>query len=237
MSLMLTEIMDELKALGKDQLKKNYMGQGAIEPLFGVATGAMKPILKRVGKNQTLAEELFATENYDAMYLAGMIAEPKKMTSEDFTRWIERAYFHMISDFVVSVTLAETDIAQEVADGFIDSGVDLTMSGGWSCYEWLLGSRKDEEFDSNKLQKLLRRVEETIHTQPHYTKQSMNRFVIAVGVSYTPLHDEAMLSAERMGNVTVLKNGKSIFLNNALERIQSEVSKGRFGFKRKHVRC
>ncbi len=88
-----------------------------------MATGAMKPIVKRVGKNQTLA------------------------------------------------------------DGFIDSSVDLTMSGGWSCHEWLLGSKKDEEYDSNKLQKLLRWVEESMHTQSDYTKQSMNRFVIAVGVS------------------------------------------------------
>jgi len=40
-----------------------------------------------------LAEQPYATGNYDAMYLAGMIAEPKKMTEEDFNRWIEGAYF------------------------------------------------------------------------------------------------------------------------------------------------
>jgi hypothetical protein len=56
------------------------------------------------------------------MYLAGMLAEPKKMTEEDLHRWIEGAYFYMISDFIVAVTLSETDIAFTVADRFIDSG-------------------------------------------------------------------------------------------------------------------
>lgn len=36
-------ILAELESLGSERLKKNYIGQGAHEPLFGVATGAMKP--------------------------------------------------------------------------------------------------------------------------------------------------------------------------------------------------
>ena len=39
----------------------------------------------------------------------------------------------MISDFIVAVTLAETDIAFSVADRWIDSGKELTMSSGWNC--------------------------------------------------------------------------------------------------------
>lgn len=33
------------------------------------------------------------------------------MTEENFDRWMDEAYFYMLSDFVVAVTLAETDIA------------------------------------------------------------------------------------------------------------------------------
>ncbi|CAM5678454.1 DNA alkylation repair protein OS=Lysinibacillus sphaericus OX=1421 GN=LS41612_04905 PE=4 SV=1 [Lysinibacillus sphaericus] len=45
---------------------------------------------------------------------AGIIAEPKAMTELDFERWIDGAYFYMLSDYVVAVTLAEADIAQQV---------------------------------------------------------------------------------------------------------------------------
>jgi uncharacterized membrane protein YebE (DUF533 family) len=35
-------ILQELKELGTDRTKKIYLEQGAKEPLFGVATGAME---------------------------------------------------------------------------------------------------------------------------------------------------------------------------------------------------
>lgn len=84
----LIEIMDELKSLGTERTMKIYMGNGAREPVFGVTISAMKPVFLKKKYNQPLAEQLYATGNYDAMYLAGMIAEPKKMTEEDFDRWI-----------------------------------------------------------------------------------------------------------------------------------------------------
>lgn len=67
-------ILQELELLGTERTKKTYIRNGAHEPLFGVATGAMKPLAKKLKKNQDIAEELYATGNYDAMYLAGMIA-------------------------------------------------------------------------------------------------------------------------------------------------------------------
>nr|WP_312579221.1 DNA alkylation repair protein [Sedimentibacter sp.] len=233
----LNEIMDELKSLGKERTKKIYMGNGAKEPVFGVSISAIKPIFKKLKYNQSLAEQLYATGNYDAMYLAGMIAEPKKMTEEDFDRWIEGAYFHMISDYIVAVTLAETDIAFSVADRWIDSGKELTMSGGWSCYNWLLGSRKDSEFDKDKLLEMLNRVRDTIHNQPNRTKYAMNDFIMTVGISYLPLHEEAKKIAEEVGKVEVFMGEKLCQTAVAAEYIQKEVDKGRLGFKRKHVRC
>lgn len=39
-------VMQELEALSKERMKKTYISNGAHEPLFGVATGAMKPLAK-----------------------------------------------------------------------------------------------------------------------------------------------------------------------------------------------
>lgn len=127
-------VMQELETLGKERTKKIYISNGAKEPLFGVATGAMKPIAKKIKINQSLAEELYATGNYDAMYFAGIIANPKTMNESDFDRWMDGAYFYMLSDYVVAVTLSESDFAQDVADKWIASGDELRMSAGWSCY-------------------------------------------------------------------------------------------------------
>ncbi len=39
--------MQELKALGKERIKKTYISNGAHEPLSDVATGEMKPLASR----------------------------------------------------------------------------------------------------------------------------------------------------------------------------------------------
>lgn len=230
-------VMQELEALGKERTKKMYMSNGAHEPLFGVATGAMKPIAKKIKIDQALAEELYATGNYDAMYFAGIIADPKAMTVEDFNRWMEAAYFYMLSDYVVAVTLAEAPIAQEVADAWIASGEELKMSAGWSCYCWLLGNRKDSEFSESKLANMLDVVKNTIHDVPERTKSAMNNFLYTVAISYVPLHEQAVATAQAIGPVEMKRDNKKSTQLNAYETIQKEIERGRIGFKRKYVRC
>ncbi len=233
----LAEVMLELESLATAQTKKIYQAHGVHDPHFGVPTMSMRPLAKRIKKDQALAEALYATGNYDAMYLAGMIADPKAMTEVDFDRWMDAAYFFMISDYVVSVTLAETDFAQAVADRWIESGEELRMSAGWACYEWLLGSRPDAEFDPDKLSAMLETVASTIHDAPNRTRYSMNGFLIAVGVSYLPLHEQAVQTAERVGEVKVTTGKGKCSVPLATESIQKAADKGRLGFKRKNVRC
>ncbi|KQU20792.1 DNA alkylation repair protein [Bacillus sp. Leaf13] len=230
-------VMQELEVLSKERTKKIYESNGAHEPLFGVATGAMKPIAKKIKKNQPLAEQLYATGNYDAMYFAGIIADPKTMSEVDFERWMDAAYFYMLSDYVVAVTLAETDIAQDVADKWIASGEELRMSAGWSCYCWLLGNRPDDEFSESKIANMLENVENTIHDSPERTKYAMNNFIYTVGISYLPLHDKAVETAKAVGPVEVKRDKKKSSFLLASESIQKEVDKGQLGFKRKNVRC
>ncbi|WP_394137159.1 DNA alkylation repair protein [Cytobacillus oceanisediminis] len=230
-------VMQELVALGKERTKKMYISNGAHEPLFGVATGAMKPIAKKIKINQRLAEELYATGNYDAMYFAGIIADPKAMTESDFDRWMDAAYFYMLSDYVVAVTLSESDIAQGVADKWIASGEELRMSAGWSCYCWLLGNRLDNEFSESKISILLNTVKNTIHDSPERTKSSMNNFLYTVGISYLPLHEKAVETAMEVGIVEVKRDKKKSSFLNAYESIQKEMDRGKLGFKRKYVRC
>lgn len=230
-------VMQELAGLGKERLKKMYLSNGAHEPLFGVATGDMKPLARITKKNQALADQLYATGNYDAMYFAGVIAEPRAMAKADFERWIDAAYFYMLSDYVVAVTLAETDIAQEVADSWMGSGTDLRMSAGWSCYCWLLGSRPDREFSESKMAGMLDLVQHTIHDSPERTKYAMSQFIYTVGTSYMPLHERAVETARAVGPVEVPKDKNTSKFLNASENIQKAVNKGQLGFKRKYVRC
>lgn len=233
----LESILQELQSLGTEQTKKTYGRHGAREPLFGVTTGAMKPLARRYKRNYALSMALYTTRNYDAMYFAGVIADPAAMTREDFELWMEGAYCQGLSDHVVAVTLAESELAQELSDKWIQSGEELYASAGWSCYGWLLGVKPDSYFDSEKLSNMLEHVRRHIHTSPNRVRYAMNGFVMAVGVSFRPLHEQALKVAAEIGPVQVDMGNTSCKTPNAYDEIQKVVQRGRLGFKRRGVRC
>lgn len=228
------EVISQLEALASERTKKRYVSQGAHEPLFGVATGAMKPLFKEIRMDQGLAEQLYATGNYDVMYFAGMIADPDAMDEADYDRWMESAYFYMLSDYVVAVTLSESAIAQAVADRWILHEQELFRSAGWSCYQWLLGWRPDDFFDVDKVRRLLSHAAEVAPGETKHVRDAISGFVAAVGVSFVPLHEEALAVA---GSMDGSGEAGSCAFPNALSTIEKAKAKGRLGFKRRAVRC
>ena len=220
----IADILHQLETLATPRMKKYYMAQGVHEPVYGAPTGAMKPVARPINGQQPIAEALYATGIFDAMYLAGMICAVPLMTPADFRRWMDQAYCAFIAESVVAVSLAEAPFAQTLAHEFMDSPHPATAAGGWSCYEWLLGSRPDHEFTAATIRALLDRVEHTIHQQPSEVQSAMQRLVIAVGVSYRPLHADAVALGQHLSP-------------HVDKQIQQAITKGRIGFKRRHVRC
>lgn len=226
-------VLDELEKLSSPRLYKQYVNNGAKEPLFGVATTKMKPLFKQVKINHPLALTLYDTGNYDAMYFAGMIADPTVMKKSEFEHWINQAYFYMISDYIVAVTLAESPLGQTIANEWISAAEPLKRSAGWHCYTWMLGNQKDENFSTDHLINLLDLVVEQINQEHDRVKIAMKTFLETVGVSYVDLHEEAFTLAKKIGDIQ-LENRKVI---NAYKEIEKAIEKKRIGFKRKHVRC
>ena len=70
------EVVAELKTLGSESNKKVLVRHGAREPFYGVKIEDLKKIQKRIKKDHDLALALYDTGISDAMYLAGLIADP-----------------------------------------------------------------------------------------------------------------------------------------------------------------
>src|SRR5213593_4721777 len=96
------EIVQEIKPLGKDSYKKVLLNHGIREPLFGVKIEDLKKIQKRVKKDYRLALDLYDTGVYDAMYLAGLIADDSKMTKKDLRHWLENASSPTLCPYTVA---------------------------------------------------------------------------------------------------------------------------------------
>ena len=127
------DILDELKALGSESYKRMMMrNHGVREPFFGVKIGDLKKIVKRIKKDHPLALDLYETGNYDAMYLAGLIADDPKMSKADLNRWVEQAYAGALPGATVAWVAAGSPHGHELALEWIDSAKPLVAAAGWS---------------------------------------------------------------------------------------------------------
>jgi 3-methyladenine DNA glycosylase AlkD len=229
------EILAELKPLGSDSYKRVMSNHGVKEPCFGVKVSDLQKIQKRIKKDYQLALDLYDTGNYDAMYLAGLIADDAQMTKKDLQRWIANATHSPLASSTVPWVAAGSPHGWELALEWIDSKKALTAEAGWATLRSLVSIKDD--VDLAELKRLLERVRKSIHQAPNDVRSSMNSFVIAVGSYVKPLTDTAIQIGEKIGPVTVDMGNTACQVPFAPDYIRKVQKRGTIGKKRKSAKC
>jgi 3-methyladenine DNA glycosylase AlkD len=232
-----TAILDELEPLGKESYKKVLLQHGIQEPVFGVKVEDLKKIQKRIKKDYQLALDLYDTGIYDAMYLAGLIADDLRMTKKDLQGWVKKANCPALSEYTVAWVASESRYGRELALEWIESKKELVAAAGWATLSYLMAIKEDSELDLTELQRLLQRVQETIHDQPNRVRYAMNGFVIAAGSYVKALTDLALQTGTAIGKVSVDMGGTACKVPYAPEYIQKVQDRGSIGKKRKTAKC
>lgn len=231
------EIVAQLKPLGTEPYKKILLNHGIKEPCFGVKIEELKKYQKRIKQDYQLALDLYDTEIFDAMYLAGLIADDLKMTKKDLKKWVSKANCGMLWDYTVPWVAAQSHHGLELGLEWIDSKKENVAAAGWSTLASLVSVQNDALLDMAELKALLSRVEKTIHQQANFVRCSMNHFVIAVGCYVKELTDLALLTGEKIGKVSVDMGKTACQIPNASEYIQKVQKRGSIGKKRKSTKC
>lgn len=231
------EVMTELEKKGSEQTRKIYRRHGITGDLFGVKVGDLKPIAKMIKGKHELACELYDTKNYDAMYLAGMVADGSKMTKRQLQSWASKATCCAVAEYVVPVVACESKHARDLALKWIDSKKETTACAGWCTYSGIVSTQADDELDMAEVNDLIDRVVREIDDARNYVRYTMNGFVIAVGGYFKPLLKQAKQAAKSIGVVSVDMGQTSCKVPLATDYIKKIESQGRVGKKRKTMRC
>ena len=233
----LQEIMLQLEQRGSEQTKKTFFRHGAREPLFGVKVEDLKKIQKKVKSDYELSKQLYNTGNSDAMYLAGLIAAPEKMTKSDLQHWVEGAYWYMISEYTVPWVTSESNYGFELALEWIKSPEENIAAAGWATLASMIAIKEDNEIDTEKFKQLLQTATAEIHQAQNRVRYVMNNFIIAAG-GYSPLlNPMAIDAASKIGVVTVDMGGTACKVPFATEYIEKMKARGTLGKRRKSPRC
>lgn len=234
----LKQIMAALEAKGSAQTCRTFERHGA-DPsrLFGVKVGDLKVIAKTIKGDQDLAIALYETGNYDAMYLAGLVADGRQLTKARLNAWARQADWSMIAEYSVPWLASESPHGPALADRWIKAKQEHVASAGWNTWSGLVTTRPDEQLDLEHVEQLLQRVQDGLESAPNRVRYCMNGFVIAVGAYCEPLAKRAKAVAKALGKVHVDMGGTACKVPDAGAYIAKIESMGKAGIKRKTIRC
>lgn len=216
----LNEVIADLKANGSDQTKKTFFKHGAREPYFGVLTEHLKKLQKKIKKDHPLAMQLFDTGISDAMYLAGLICDPLKMSKKDLNHWADKAYWYMISEYVVPPVAAQNSFGYELALEWIKSDKEMVASAGWATLSSIIAKKGVAAIKADKIESLLNEIPSVIHTSPNRVRYTMNGFIISASSYLDDMHELGKKIAVKVGKVHVDMGGTACKVPDAIPYIK-----------------
>ena len=231
------QIIEQLKPLGKESIRKVLLNHGIREPVLGVKIEDLKKLKKRLDNDHQLALALYDTGIYDAQYLAGLMADEAKMTKKDLRHWLAAANCAALCGSIVASVAAESAHGWDLALEWIESKNENTAQTGWTTLSMAVSIKDDADLDQSELKRLLKRVEQTIHQAPNDVRYAMNSFVISLGSYVRDLTDRAVETAGRIGRVTVDMGKTACKVPAAAAYIEKVRQRGSIGKKRKTARC
>ncbi len=232
----LEEVLDAIKGYGSASTKNILLKHGASEPLYGTKVADLKLLQKKIKKDQALALALYDSGVFDAMYLAGLLADGSLMTEQQLQQWAKKSRSQTISEYSVPWVTAENPQGWALGLQWIDSPDERIASSGWSTLGGIVSMKADEDLDIATVKQLLKRVETGIHKSPNRVRYTMNAFVISVGTYVESLQAQAVEVARKVGEVTVDMNGTACKVPAAEEYIKAARTRTG-GKKKKTIKC
>ncbi|MCU4920974.1 DNA alkylation repair protein [Bacillus cereus] len=198
--MLLEEVMQQLEEYGTEQNRKTYKNHGAKEPLFGVSFANLKLLKKKIKKDHDLAISLWETKNMDAMTLATMILDPKKVTTELLNKWVQEIDYYCLMD-VLMTAICTSPIAIERMEEWTKSDDEWIGRAGWSLLANIAIKNKTLQDDS--FSPYLEEIKENIHNEKNRKREAMNSALIAIGIRNEDLEQTAIEIAREIGKVQV----------------------------------
>lgn len=122
----LDEVLDKLNKKAKPDQLEGMARFGIVgDQRMGVSVPDMRKVAKEIGKDHQLALELWDTGIPEAMIVAGMVAEPDKLTESQMEDWV--------------VDINSWDICDQVCMNLFEKSAYVEQK----IYEW---SEREEEF-------------------------------------------------------------------------------------------
>lgn len=201
------EILTQLESLGDEARRKYNAKTGPdgipgvpLDKQFGLKTGDIRNLAKKIKTNHELALELWKTGNLDAQMLAILIMKPKELSAKELDTMVREARFGWVADWLNSYIVAKHPEKDALREKWMKKSEKDAWAAraGWHFTASNINQGKDG-VDSGGLEALLDRIEKEMPKAKPETKWTMNNTLAAIAIKHAKHRKRAIAIGEKIG--------------------------------------
>ncbi len=191
----LNEALKQLEALGNEKVRKQNAKGGAGDNQFGVSLGDIRALAKKIRTNHELALSLWEAGNVDAQFLAALLVEPKKLSTEAMDRIVRSITFVRVADWLIAYVVRQHPDKEALRQRWMAADDRWLARAGWD----LTAERVAKNPEGLDLPALLDRIESEMGGAPPEVQWTMNFTLAAIGIHAPTLRKRAIAIGEKLG--------------------------------------
>lgn len=222
------EILTHLQQLGNPEAVVG-MARFGITPqrAFGVNIPELRQLAKQIGKDHSLALQLWADDTRETRILAGMIEDPRQLTESQMEEWASDFDYWEICDQVVANLFERSPFAYAKAVAWSNRPEEYVKRAGFVLMARLAVS--DKKATNAQLAQFLPIILREAGDSRDMVKKAVNWALRQIGKRNRPLNVEAIALSEQILALN-LPSGNWI-ARDALRELQSEAVQSRLNSK------
>lgn len=213
------EALDKLRARARPSRLEGMTRYGMVaEKRLGVSVPDMRKIAKELGKDHTLALELWRTGIPEAKIVAAMIDEPEKLTDKQMEDWVRGIDSWDICDQVCMNLFEKTPLAWQKIIDWSDRKEEFVKRTAFAliaCLAW-----HDKRTEDEKFIKLFPVIKRGATDERNFAKKAVNWALRNIGKRNLNLNKAALKAAREIQRIDS-KTARWI-ASDAIKELESE---------------
>lgn len=191
------KIVEEIKKLSSVKAKEAqvYFGISGVNS-YGLTTPQMRLIAKRIGKNHSLALQLWKTGIHEARHIAAMVADPEKLNDKLMESWLKDFNSWDIVDGTCSSLFRKSEKAFDKAIEWTKRKKEFEKRAGFTLMAQLAVHNKQAK--DKELEAFLPHIIRESHDERNFVRKAVNWALRQIGKRNERLCKKAILTAKEI---------------------------------------
>lgn len=194
------EVIAELHSMANPEAAEGLARYGiCTENLLGVSIPKLRSLSKRIGQDHSIAKQLWTSRIHDARILAGMVAEPVKLTERQMEAWVKDFDSWDVCDQCCSNLFDKTPFAHKKAVEWAGRKQEFVKRAGFVMMAVL--AVHDKKANDEAFTRFFPLIRQEATDERNFVKKAVNWAIRQIGKRNASLNKEAIRLAREIGTM------------------------------------